>query len=279
MTAATTDWRKSRAELLDRESARRTIEFEKIELRADGANSVVHLRGYASVTETPYDMGWYTETVGRGAFKKTLSQNPDVVLNIGHGTNASGLPIARTKAGTLRLEEDSKGLRVDADLDPEDPDVQLLKRKMDRGDLDGQMSFAFTAPRSEWNSDYTERRITEANIHRGDVSIVTQGANPATSSSVRSLAAMQDRMASERSLAEYDDRLRVLRIGAHRVALPARKLDEFERRIWAQRAKVFHIPLRPGTKTCPRCKGKKTVAPNGVDIKCPTCLGAGSIKK
>jgi len=82
--------------------------------------------------------------------------------------------------------EDSRGLAVDADLDDEDPDVQLLSRKMNGGLID-QMSFAFRASRQEWDLDYTERRILEADIHRADVSVVNQGANPSTFASVRSL--------------------------------------------------------------------------------------------
>jgi HK97 family phage prohead protease len=148
-------------------------------------------QGLASRTETPYDMGWYTETIARGAFKKSLSENPDVVLNIQHGGAGSGLPIARTTAGNLRLSESYDGLEVDAELDPLDPDVQLVARKMQNGNLDGQMSFAFSIPegRQKWSEDYTQRRILEANIHRGDCAIVVQGANPHTTSSLRNYRA------------------------------------------------------------------------------------------
>ena len=137
--------------------------------------------GYASITDSPYDMGWYTETIKRGAFKQTLAEHPDVQLLINHG----GLPIARTKSGTMDLSEDHRGLRVDADLDPDDPDVRRLAPKLDRGDID-QMSFSFSATSQRWNDDFSQRAITGVSIHRGDVSIVNQGANPATSTSVRS---------------------------------------------------------------------------------------------
>lgn len=141
--------------------------------------------GLASRTETPYDMGFYVETIARGAFKKTLSEKPDVVLNIQHGAAGSGLPIARTKAGNMTLTEDNEGLQVDAELDPLDPDVQLVARKMGNGNLDGQMSFCFAADSQSWSKDYSERRITVCNLHRGDVSIVVQGASPSTTSTLR----------------------------------------------------------------------------------------------
>jgi hypothetical protein len=42
--------------------------------------------------------------------------------------------------------------------------------------------------RQEWNEDYTERRLLEVSIHRGDVSVVNYGANPATSATLRALS-------------------------------------------------------------------------------------------
>jgi HK97 family phage prohead protease len=138
--------------------------------------------GYASLTEVSYDMGHYSEVVARGAFSKSLSERPDVQMLINHGEGGSGMPIART-GRNMTLDEDSRGLRVDADLDPEDSDVQLLARKMSGGLID-QMSFAFRAERQSWSDDYSARRILEANIHRGDVSVVNQGASPTTSATI-----------------------------------------------------------------------------------------------
>lgn len=141
------------------------------------------LTGYASVTDAPYEVGFYTETISRGAFKRTLRSEPDVTLLLNH----EGLPLARTKGGTLTLEEDRHGLYVEAHLDPQDPDTMKLARKMQRGDLDGQMSFAFCAIEQDWSEDFSQRTLNAVEINRGDVSIVTQGANPATSSAMRGL--------------------------------------------------------------------------------------------
>lgn len=171
------EWRQQRADAL--KGVERRARVERFEVRTDDTGT--HFTGYASLTDQPYDMGWYSETIARGAFKKTLAENPDVTLLLNHG----GLPLARTKAGTLRLSEDGVGLRVEADLDADDPDSQTLARKMARGDLDGQMSFAFQATRQSWNDDYSQRSINEVNINRGDVSVVTQGASPNTFSSLR----------------------------------------------------------------------------------------------
>jgi HK97 family phage prohead protease len=172
--------RRAKAELLKGRECRRS-RVAPLELRDDGGT--LTLAGYASVTEKPYDMGWYTETIGQGAFTKTLSETPDVQLLINH----EGLPLARSTTGSLRLSEDEKGLHVEADLDPDDPDVARLAPKMARGDVD-EMSFAFRAVRQEWDEDYTERRLNEVSIDRGDVSVVSYGANPATSVSFRAYA-------------------------------------------------------------------------------------------
>ena len=149
-----------------------------VELRQT-SNGKLKLTGYASVTETPYDVMDFTETIARGAFKRTLADKAHVVLLINH----EGLPLASTESGTMTLSEDVRGLRVDAELEPSDPDVQRLAPKMERKDLK-EMSFAFRATRQKWNEPETERLIEEVSIHRGDVSMVTHGANSATGASL-----------------------------------------------------------------------------------------------
>jgi HK97 family phage prohead protease len=145
------------------------------------------LEGYASTFSQPYDMGWYTETVMPGAFTKTLSENPDVRLLINH----EGLPLGRTRSGTLTLTEDAVGLKVSCALDISDPDVLRLLPKMKRGDLD-EMSFAFRTIREVWDEAYSKRLLTELSLAGGDVSIVTYPANPNASVSVRAAALIQD---------------------------------------------------------------------------------------
>jgi HK97 family phage prohead protease len=153
-----------------------------LEIRS--SSDAITLEGYASTSNQPYDMGWYTETVARGAFTNTLRTRPDVRLL----TNHEGLPLARTKSGTLQLSEDSTGLLTRATLDPSDPDVQALMPKLQRGDLDA-MSFAFGIIGETWSNDYSERQLNELTLDGGDVSIVTYPANPTTSIKVRSLIA------------------------------------------------------------------------------------------
>lgn len=170
--------RKAVAERIDGIMERRDFAASDVEIRSltDGK---LRFTGYASTTETPYTVVDFEETISRGAFKRTLADSPDTVLLVNH----DGLPLARTKSGTLTLTEDARGLRVDADLDPNDPDVARLRPKIERGDL-SEMSFAFRAVQQDWNDDYTQRTIREVSIHRGDVSVVTHGANSDTAGSI-----------------------------------------------------------------------------------------------
>lgn len=153
----------------------------QLEVRAKaGASGVSTVEGYASVTEEPFEMwdmlGSYSEVVRTGAFGKTLGENPQVQLLLNHG----GLAMAYTKAGSLRLSEDSTGLHMEADVSAKRTDVGDMLAALEDGSVD-EMSFAFRVTRQLWSPDYDERSILEVDLHRGDVSVVNFGANPATS--------------------------------------------------------------------------------------------------
>lgn len=155
----------------------------QVRAKSDGGCAI---EGYASVTEHPYEMwdffGSYTEVIRAGAFTKTLSENPQVQLLLNHG----GLSMAYTRAGTLRLAEDTTGLHIAADLNTRRTDVGDMVTALEDEAVD-EMSFAFRVPagKSIWSPDYDERSIVEVDMHRGDVSVVNFGANPATSVGVR----------------------------------------------------------------------------------------------
>lgn len=165
--------------------------ISNVEVREAGEGEPVTFAGYASVFNHDYEVydafGAFTERLAPGAFTRTLTEDPDVMLLVNH----QGLPLARTKSGTLRLSQDNIGLRVEAQLDSSDPDVQAVLPKMRRGDVD-EMSFAFRVNEQEWSEDYTDRTITEVNLARGDVSIVSYGANPATVAALRAALADED---------------------------------------------------------------------------------------
>ncbi len=153
----------------------------------DNPDGTVHFRGVASAYEQGYEMwdmfGQYTEVVSAGAGSKSLARaDLDVPLVLGHDQMRR---IARTTNGSLTLRETDAGLEVDApSLDMADQDVAYIVPKLRAGLID-EMSFAFMITRGRWSPDYSEFRIEEFDIHRGDVAIVGFGANPATSAGVR----------------------------------------------------------------------------------------------
>ena len=152
--------------------------------------------GYATVYEAPYEMwdafGPYTEVVSVGAAAASLATaGLDVPLVLGHD---SVRRIARTTNGTLTLSEDGHGLRVVAQLDAADEDVSYIVPKIRAGLID-EMSFMFRIVKGMWSPDYTEYRIDAFDIHRGDVSIVGYGANPATSAELRTPTDLRLRLA------------------------------------------------------------------------------------
>ncbi|MER5356082.1 HK97 family phage prohead protease [Kitasatospora sp. NPDC002551] len=153
-------------------------------VRDDGLE-YFQVEGYASVYERGYEMwdwyGPYTEVVSLGAAEKTLSQNPEVVFRFNH----AGTPMAGTRNGRLELWEDSQGLGQRAFLNPKRSDVQLLVQAIEDDDVREQ-SFQFRITRGVWSPDYTEYRIEEFDLDRGDVGPVTFGANPHTSVAARS---------------------------------------------------------------------------------------------
>jgi hypothetical protein len=157
------------------------------ELRETGGDSgALTFVGYASVTETGYEMydmfGPYTEVVAADAFDETLNRaDLDVPFVIAHDQTRR---IARTTNETLNLSVDEHGLRVEATLDPSDVDVAYIVPKLRAGLID-EMSFAFRIEKGRWSPDYTEFRIDKVDIHRGDVAIVGYGANPHTDGGMR----------------------------------------------------------------------------------------------
>jgi HK97 family phage prohead protease len=163
-------------------AARVSVRIQGLELRAASATGgPLQFRGYASVTAAGYEMwdyyGAYTEEVGQGAFASSLARTDlDVPLVLQHQDLRR---VARTTNGSLRLLEDDNGLLVEADLDPDDHDVQYIAPKLRSGLID-EMSFKFRINAGEWSPDWLTYRITDVDLHRGDVAIVGYGASPHT---------------------------------------------------------------------------------------------------
>ena len=180
------NWAQRKIDALDAEAdsrskmkkiERRTYTVRDVEARSEDGQ--MRLSGYAAVFNEASVPLPFREQIAPGAFRKTLQETPDVRLLINH----EGLPLARTKNGTLTLVEDEIGLRFDADL-PDTTEARDLYTLIQRGDVD-QMSFAFRVIRQKWSQDRDERTLTEVSLADGDVSVVTYPAYPATTVEAR----------------------------------------------------------------------------------------------
>ena len=158
------------------EKENRSVAYSNFELRAapDGKTLI----GYAAVFDSPSEPLPWTEFVRRGAFTKTIKDGADVRLLIDH----EGVPLARTRSGTLTLVEDEIGLRVEASLDEMNPDAAKAMSAMRRGDI-SQMSFAFQTVKDAWSTDKRTRELKEVRLY--DVSIVTYPAYEETIAELR----------------------------------------------------------------------------------------------
>lgn len=169
---------------------KRSVAYSNLELRADGDGKT--LVGYAAVFDSPSEPLPWTEFVRRGAFGKTINDGADVRLLIDH----EGVPLARTKSGTLRLAEDEVGLRMEATLDDSNPDAAKLLSAMRRGDI-SQMSFAFETVKDAWSDDRRTRELKEVRLF--DVSVVTYPAYEQTMVQLRNAASSDTAAATVKS--------------------------------------------------------------------------------
>ena len=219
---------KVKADLLKGREVRRN-EAGTPEVRS-ADDGTLRIAGYASVTETPYEMGFYREQISRGAFAKTLSENPDVQLLVNH----EGLPLARTTNGSLVLREDERGLYYEATLDASDPDAQQLARKVAAGLMD-QSSFAFRVTRQTWDDDYENRTIQEVSLDRGDVSVCNYGASPTTTVSMRSFveSLSEEDVAELRKIVAPAEEVAETVAQTEEIAQPAHDLELFKARAYA----------------------------------------------
>jgi HK97 family phage prohead protease len=147
--------------------------------------------GYAAIFDSPSEPLPFIERIKRGAFNRSLTKaRNDIKLLWNHDTSAV---LGSTRAGTLKLVEDNRGLKVTATL----PNTTLGRDAavlLKRGDVDS-MSFGFSVPSGgdDWNEDGSERVLKSVRLH--EVSIVAFPAYTSTAgtTSVRGLDKIAER--------------------------------------------------------------------------------------
>jgi uncharacterized protein len=159
---------------------------QRFEVRknADGSRSIA---GYAAVFNgLSQDLGGFKEKISPGAFKESLSDNPDVLIYFGHDHNQI---LGRVSSGTLTIAEDAKGLKFRCVL-PNTSTANDLIELMERGDI-SSMSFGFYVPDGgdDWSEVNGQIVRTLNNVVLLEVSVVGQPAYTQASVSLRSLPA------------------------------------------------------------------------------------------
>lgn len=124
-----------------------------MELRATDGIKVKDQRvtGYAAVFDAVADLGAFKEVIRRGAFKNTLKNQENIRALGFHDDNAL---LGTTKAGTLILREDQKGLYFELTL-PNTTHGRDIAELIDRGDISG-CSFGFFPVEEIWHGETRE---------------------------------------------------------------------------------------------------------------------------
>jgi HK97 family phage prohead protease len=158
----------------------RQVQVQDLEVREVGNGAT--FMGYAAVFNSDSEPLPFVEQIRPGAFQRTLSSRNNIKMFVNHDDT---MVLASTRSGTLRLAEDSRGLKVEADLPQEVTyarDLTVLMRKQ----VVDSMSFGFSVPPGgdEWSQDGQRRFLNEVRLH--EVSVVTGfPAYEATSATIR----------------------------------------------------------------------------------------------
>lgn len=133
-----------------------------LELRAAGRK----LEGYAAVFGQATRISDFTEVILPGAFADTLREGRDILALSNHDQRAV---LARTKSGTLRLAEDTRGLHFELDV-PNTTAGRDILELAERGDIGGA-SFGFTVAKDGERWQGKRRELRSVNLH--EISIVS----------------------------------------------------------------------------------------------------------
>ena len=122
--------------------------------------------GYAAVFGAESQGLPFIERIAKGAFSRAIKQAEQGrrVIKFLHGHDESRM-LATTASGRLSLSEDEVGLKVEARLDPADPDAAAVISKLTNEAKAMGMSFGFTVPKNgqQWHEDGS-RTLTEIGL-------------------------------------------------------------------------------------------------------------------
>jgi len=180
------------------------INHAEVEFREVQDGKGMTFEGYAAVFNSPSEPigGQFTEYVKPGAFKRSLDARNDVKLLWNHDT---GEVLGSTRAGTLKLVEDSHGLKAVAEL-PNTQRGRDTAELLRRGDV-ANMSFGFSVPKGgdSWSDNGATRELHSVRLH--EVSVVAYPAYLSSTASVRAAQFSADALAESLMLLENGEDL------------------------------------------------------------------------
>jgi HK97 family phage prohead protease len=148
------------------------------------------------------------ERIARGAFTRTIAEDP-IVASYNHDMHTV---LGTTYARTLRLAEDSIGLRYDADL-PDTQGARDVEELLARGDVRGS-SFMFTTRRDEWTKEGAVYVRTLLELDLIELGPVVRPAYVGATAGTGGFPSDAGRDADDGSLAASASRIRTLMIAS-----------------------------------------------------------------
>lgn len=125
----------------------RYIPIKDVKTRAED-NGDLYVSGYFAVFGSDYEL-WpgATESIAPGAFDESITGDVRALWN-----HNDDIVLGRTGAGTLKLEQDSRGLWGEIKINQKDSDAMNAYERIARGDVDG-CSFGFDIEREEFREN------------------------------------------------------------------------------------------------------------------------------
>ncbi len=162
---------------MEHEIEKRTMQATDLRVAGDGRS----ITGYAAVWDSDsQDMG-YIETIRRGCFTESLTrdqvQQPVLCL----WNHNADKPLGTTANGSLKLEEDHRGLKFTA-MPGKTSYARDAREAIAAGLVQG-CSFGFIIKKDSWTDGGSRREIIKADLR--EVSPCTMPAYPATSVQAR----------------------------------------------------------------------------------------------
>lgn len=167
--------------ILEEHPDMRVLQLRSGEFQTREDSEEMVIEGYFAVFNSNYEI-WEgaSESIAPGAFDSSLSGDIRALTN--HDTT---LVLGRTKANTLELKSDSRGLWGRVKINPKDTDAMNTYERVKRGDVD-QCSIGFLIRKEETDfSDAGDIHWTITDVELFEVSVCTFPAYEETGVSAR----------------------------------------------------------------------------------------------